>query len=593
MPPVSSPPAEPASIQRPASVLGEVIFLALATVLCLAPLVDKALETDDTLFVRAAQHIQNRPLDYYGFDVHWSLSPTPMHVETKNPPLACYYLAAAGTLFGWSERALHLAMLVPAVLAVWGAYAVARQCEAPPVWSAFATLGTPVFLVSASMLMCDVWMLAFWLCAAAAWLRGVDTDEARWLAVAAAAAGLALWTKYFAVALPPLLLVYAVRRRGLLWAGHLWLAVPVAMLAAYEWVNQRLYGASLLAEAARFALEVGPQVGVRASNVAKEPQTMPILERVWIGLMFAGGCCLPLAFYYLWQWRRAAWIVAAVGMALAALVLSNVEQVAGYWMWPNGRLDLSMYLHQIAFGAFGAALAVQAIWTVWRRRDAVTLLLSVWIVGTLVFAAVVNWTCNGRSVLPLVPAAAILALRELGLSEMSLRRRIAIAPVGAGVALSLLVALGGASLPNTDRVMVQALLGDYPPSAERAVWFLGHCGWQYYLEQGGARPIDFRRQDIPPTDVILIPEVNTFVVRDVEAMTRRVEIHNVPQSPWAATMSYARGAGFHTSVFGPLPYRLGPTAPLRYQVRRTRKTLTISSPKLLAAEPAPENASGQ
>lgn len=566
------------------------MLLALTTAACLAPLLEKALETDDTLFVRTAQHIQKQPLDYYGFDVHWSLRPTPMHLETKNPPLACYYLAAAGTLFGWSERALHAAMLVPAVLAVWGAYALARQCQAPPLWSALATLATPVFIVSAAMLMCDVWMLAFWLCALAAWLRGVETDGQRWLAVAAVATGLAIWTKYFAVALLPLMLVYTLRRRGLRWAGYPWLAVPIVMLLAYEWINHRLYGASLLAEAARFALEVGPQIGAHAPDALDAPHGTPIIERVWVGLVFAGGCCLPLALYHIWQWRRTAWIAAAVGTALAAVFLRGVEQVAGYWMWPNGQLDLSMYLHQTIFGTFGAALAAQAVWSLWRRRDAVTLLLSLWIVGTLVFAAVVNWTCNGRSILPLVPAAAILALRELRFS-MAAPRRVrpaAAAMVGVGVAFSLLVANGGASLANADREMVRALLLDYPPSAERTVWFQGHCGWQYYLEEGGAKPIDYRSTVIPPTDVILVPEVNTFVVRDVEAMTKRVEIRTAPQSPWAATMSYARGAGFHTSVFGPLPYRLGPTPPVRYQVRRTRKTLTISDPNVSAREGSAE-----
>ena len=39
------------------------------------------------------------------------------------------------------------------------------------------------------------------------------------------------------------------------------------------------------------------------------------------------------------------------------------------------------------------------------RRDA--LLLALWILGTCVFAALLNWTTNGRSILPLVPAAAI------------------------------------------------------------------------------------------------------------------------------------------------------------------------------------------
>jgi hypothetical protein len=39
----------------------------------------------------------------------------PMWDITKNPPLACHYLAAAAAVVGWSEAALHAAFLLPAV----------------------------------------------------------------------------------------------------------------------------------------------------------------------------------------------------------------------------------------------------------------------------------------------------------------------------------------------------------------------------------------------------------------------------------------------------------------------------------------------
>lgn len=561
-----------------ARVARDLTVLALATVACLAPLLNKALDTDDTLFVWSAQQIQKRPLDFYGFEVNWGLTVVPMHRETKNPPWACYYLAAAGSLMGWSEAALHSAMWVPALLAIWGTYALARKCGAPPLWSALATLATPVFLVSAGMLMCDVWMLAFWLLALSAWMHGLERRRWRWLALAGVCMGLAMWSKYFAVALVPLAAVYTWSTRGLRTIAYLWLLVPAIMLLAYEYACFQLYGAGMLAQAIDFAREVGPWAGTTSVKPLDNTGGTPLAERVWVGLVFAGGCCLPLATYHAVRWRTIGWASATFAATLVGLTLYGVEQVAHYWMWPNGRLDLSMHLHQTLFGIVGAVLAIHAGSTLWRRRDAVTLLLAIWLVGTLVFAAVVNWTCNGRSILPLVPAAAILILRDLHIPAAATwqRRAMFAAPLAAGLVLSMVVAYGGAATANADREMARQLLRDYPPASDRPVWFQGHWGWQYYLEAGGARPIDFKRAVLQKGEVILTPEVNSNVATALEPATRRVEVRMADQSRWATTMSFARGASFHASVFGPLPYRLGPAPPLKYQVRSPRRLLTIS-----------------
>ncbi len=44
-----------------------------------------------------------------------------------NPPLTSYFIALVSLIGGWSEPALHLAFLVPAVAAVLGTYALAKN----------------------------------------------------------------------------------------------------------------------------------------------------------------------------------------------------------------------------------------------------------------------------------------------------------------------------------------------------------------------------------------------------------------------------------------------------------------------------------
>src|SRR5215467_13597208 len=142
------------------------LLLAAATLICLLPFLDTAFQVDDPLFIWAAQQISRRPLDPYGFQLVWDTNLVRMSEVTKNPPLAAYYGALIGKLFGWSETALHLGFLLPAVALVLGTYRLARNFTRSPLLAGLATLLTPGVLVSATSIMCDTAMLALWIWAA-------------------------------------------------------------------------------------------------------------------------------------------------------------------------------------------------------------------------------------------------------------------------------------------------------------------------------------------------------------------------------------------------------------------------------------------
>src|ERR1700735_1756080 len=107
-------------------------LLTAVTLACLVPFLGKAFHTDDPLFIWTARHIQSHPFDFYGFNVYWSYLEQPMSREMQNPPLTAYYLAGVGTVFGWSERALHFGFLFPALALVLGTYCLARRFCAHP-----------------------------------------------------------------------------------------------------------------------------------------------------------------------------------------------------------------------------------------------------------------------------------------------------------------------------------------------------------------------------------------------------------------------------------------------------------------------------
>ena len=250
-------PDAPAHPPRTALAFG---VLALACAGCLLPFVNKAFHIDDPLFLWAARQIQQRPLDFYGFEVNWYGVAMPMADVMKNPPLAAYYLALAAVLVGWSEPALHLALLPAALGAVWGAYRLAERLCSRPLAAALATLLTPAFLVSGANVMGDTLTLFFWIWAVVFWDRGLVRNSGAALAWSGLLITLCALTKYVGACLLPLLLAYTLARA--LTAGQAWrttakalaaLALPVAALIAFQLLTRAAYGRGLLLDAAGYA----------------------------------------------------------------------------------------------------------------------------------------------------------------------------------------------------------------------------------------------------------------------------------------------------------------------------------------------------
>lgn len=69
--------------------------------------------------------------------------------------------------------------------------------------------------------------------------------------------------------------------------------------------------------------------------------------------------------------------------------------------------------HLVLFIAGGIPVLALAIADYMKERSANSLLLLLWIGGTFWFTAFLNWTMNARSVLPMIPALAILLARRL------------------------------------------------------------------------------------------------------------------------------------------------------------------------------------
>jgi 4-amino-4-deoxy-L-arabinose transferase-like glycosyltransferase len=549
-------------------------LLAALALACLLPFAGKAFHIDDPMYIWAGEQVLADPADFYGFDVNWHGFFEPNYIANKNPPLIGFWLAGVSLLGGWSEPALHVGMLLPLGLLLLSVYGLAARLTASPLGAALALLALPGLLVSATTVMPDVLMLSLWCSASWLWMRGVDDARAGPLVAAGVLMGLAPLAKYFGVALIPLLVAWALARRAPL---RLWLpplALPVAIVGAYEFYMRARYGFSPLLDVAGYAL-----------NYAPGRERYAPLARTIVGLTFLGGCTLPVLFAAPWIWARRTCIAIGVSLVAATALAPALGQLGRLQLVGSDGPRWDLALHVAVFGVAGLHLLALGVRDLWLRRDADALLLALWLGGTWFFASFTNWTTTSRSLLPAAPAAALLLVRALEARDATrpLERRAALAvPLALGLLAGLVVAQGDAGLANSARRAARELVQAHGDGSR--VVFQGAWGFQLYMQQLGAERLRIDGMQLLPGDLVITPGTNTNLVALPGSALEPVAIAEFPAGRFATTLSKERGAGFYASLWGPLPFVFGPVPAERYRVER------VVEPLRLQLRPSPASA---
>jgi hypothetical protein len=352
---------------------------------------------------------------------------------------------------------------------------------------------------------------------------------------------LAALTKYFGACVIPLAIVWSLARKRPVkeWLG--WLAIPVAALIAYQLATRALYGHGLLADAGAYA------TSIHQSTVLLN------FKSLLAALSFTGGCVAVMTFFSPLLWPRRGLLIGAITSIIAAAIL--YIPLAGTFPVKPGAGEIA----QILFWTVGGvSLLALAITDLYRRRDADSLLLVGWVLGTFIFTAFFNWIVNGRSLLPLGIPAAILVVRRLEQrvnSGLKISPAAVFAPAVIGGLIALWVAAADYSFAAGPQVAADAVHTAYANDSHR-LWFEGHWGFQYYMEKEGATALDLQHIHFTPGDHIAIPSDNSNVYGLKEPVTE-LETFSIPGGGWLATMNKDTGAGFYASIWGPLPFAFG------------------------------------
>ncbi len=249
-------------------------------------------------------------------------------------------------------------------------------------------------------------MLALWVVAILFWIKGLNRLPPIYLLASALLMAACPLTKYFGVALIPLLFVYSLVRLRRFGSWIFFLLIPIGILIGYQMWTHSLYGRGLLSDAAAYA------------SVRRDDARLTLLSKAIVGLSFLGGCALTGLTFVPFLWSRKQILV---GIALSIIAGLTIGRGTIHLHGPaTSDPWILKILQLIIFIAGGISILALACSDFWKRRDAESLLLASWIFGTFIFAAFLNWTINARSILPLIPAAGILLARRLDLDYSSL-----------------------------------------------------------------------------------------------------------------------------------------------------------------------------
>lgn len=552
-------------------------LVLVLTVACLIPFAGKAFHIDDTLFLLCARQIQEHPGDFYGFDANWYGAVMPMHEINQNPPLVPYYIAVAAGLFGWSEVALHLSFLLPAVGLSLGMYYLARSFCSRPHLAALIGVFSPAFLVSSTSIMTDVTMVAFYVWAVILWLHGMQSGRSLYLLCSGILICCSMMAKYYGVTAVALLFAYslATKRRPGLWIAFL--MIPLGVLVGYELLCQKLYGSGLFGNAVSYA----------SGHNASGPSLF--LLKPLIALSFTGGCIVAVLFYSHLLWSRRGLAIGCLSAAVIAFLL-EVTGLGDTLMASTHTMRWYVDIQCAILVVLGAGVVVLAVRDLWTHRNALSLLLSLWVLGTFVFSGFVNWTTNARTILPMAPAVAILVVRKL--DEMSKSGGqtgglSVLLPLSMAAALALLVVWADTTYSNCQRSAARLICDQFVRDS-RTVWFGGHWGFQYYMQLYGARALDFVGSSFEEGDIFVAPSnsagpvppsgfgevtVNpgTFVnLDDKEFRTCR----------FITCVCRELGAGYYTDAWGCMPFSFGPVPPEVFSILHATESHPPLIPRL-------------
>ncbi len=304
-----------------------ILFVVLLTSV---PFLNKAYHIDDTVVLHVTQVILEHPLDPFYGDIDWFGYVGPLWETTTNPPFLSYYLAPFASIFDFSEIALHSAMILFLLLMAWGMVRLSERFTQSTYWPMLFVMTSCGVIVSGN-LMRDVPAAGLATAALALYVLGTDRNKWFYLFLGSVLAGLAVLTKYSAIIILPLFIIYPFLHRKYRYMFWIW---PMVLIFGLWCLHNHLYYGTVHVYYLLF--ERTEQSGI------------PNLDK-FFGVFIIVGSLLYLmpALLYHYIKRKQTWVF---GLAFVGIALLRWHYKIAY------HHDLHFFF--TTFGVMGAAIIV-------------------------------------------------------------------------------------------------------------------------------------------------------------------------------------------------------------------------------------------
>ncbi len=510
----------------------DILVLALIYLAALSVNLTKAVQIDDTAYLEMAQAIIQDPLHPLSQTINWGSTQQPISTVNQ-PPLLSYVLALVMIVGGDSGFVLHLSWSVFTLAAIIAFYMLARLTKSNALFLTGLFALSPGFLPGQN-LMFDVplialWTLFFWAILSA---HGDKTRQRYFLA--ACFITIALFVKYTSLVLLCVFVIVIIYRRH--WKPLWLLLIPLGALILWSIFNYFDYGG----------------IHVLDRNIDQNKPGFWLLDRL-IASIAGLGLISPFAVIFILQKRPG---LAEKAMLSSATLLSfGVFCLAIYDKLPKtAALLWAMYCFAGGLSLLFIPYCIYknlSVSDTEQRQPAIeqSLILSLWIVGTIVFAILFSPHITIRHTLLILPPVLLLISNYLKVKKTGVLKQVSVLVLTA--VLGLTISISDAYYANIYRDAAVAIKSTLP--ADARIWQLGHWGWQWYSKRQGMLQYDTLTSKLSPGDYLVIPKYidqQQIAPHDTPNLQDIKEIR-IPAPPftWIRTMYTDQFGGYYSFAF--------------------------------------------
>lgn len=483
------------------------ILIIVSFVLLLTlPFINKAFNIDDTEFIYISRHLIKDPLHPYSFE--WLPSVPATHVT--DPPLVFYYNAAVILLFGETEKMLHFFYIIFPLIAGIAMYFLSKKFTKRPLFSTLFLITSVVFVVMSSTLMLDIPFLAFFLLSIAFFVYGVDSGNKTKLILGVIFCGFAYLTKYAGIIVFPVLASYAILRKKPKYI--LYLTIPAILGLLWNLYTYMVYGVPHNFQILPWLL--GSQ---------KSFSSQAIMVKLITNMTYIGGATIfPLMLLYPFLRERInklAYLLIVAFSLIAAIALYytsanfsyrySIAQLILFAFFFSTGIFVFYFLARHNLEIIAELFKQKKIWNIFNERYANNIFLFSWIITAFLFN---TFFAGGaaRYANNLIPPIAVFYFNIIDNHRFSNKNNLKsfiILSAALSIALSILVASADYEFAKVYKDFASTV--DKYQTDGNAVWFAGHSGFQYYMENKGYKMLDVDVNRLKKGDIVIKSQIQS------------------------------------------------------------------------------------